>query len=515
MNNNVRKRVHFLLLLITFVLGTLYYQVEHKLVTQSALISLNSRTDIVNRYLNLLSVSEESIRSTAEYAFARRYWVSRLTEFESLLKPYPSLGIKGVAFSELTKGVDVEIQGSFSALTDVELDHPDTLSELKVILSLNPQLETIISDPLVNHVYYLSAKRFLYVLPELPFESYRIKPQMYESHFWTQALPENNPKRDTFVSPVYRDEVSGSTMVTYVNPLDDIEDFVGVIAYDINTQNLLSLIAEPLNVGQSYLLDATGQVVDVNDAMQPFSEISQSAISNTHKAFEVNSSGYFYGAPLIEDSKHQQLVFVHKISHRQLNLLAMESSVKFWLVLLGLYVLTVTALRKHATAQASQRLMMIDPLTGVLNRRGFENQIRPSLDKIQSGGDNYAILLVDIDHFKRINDEYGHDVGDEILKLVALQLQNSLRGDCELARWGGEEFIVFVPQGDGPLIEKIGQRLRRAVSTHQSSHISDIVSVSVGGSIGVQANDLEQCIKRADTALYKAKQQGRDQVVVV
>jgi diguanylate cyclase (GGDEF)-like protein len=515
MNNHVRKRVHFLLLLITFVLGSLYYQVEHKLLTQSALISLNSRTDIVNRYLNLLSVSEESVRSTAEYAFARRYWVSRLTEFDSLLKPYPSLGIKGIAFSELTNGSEVEIQGSLSAFTDVELDHPDTLSELKVILSLNSQLETIISDPLVNHVYYLSAKHFFYVLPELPFESYRIKPQMYESHFWTQALPENNPKRDTFVSPVYREEVSGTTMVTYVNPLDDLEDFAGVIAYDIDTQNLLSLVAEPLNVGQSYLLDATGQVVDVNDVMQPLSEVSQSAISNTHKAFDVNSSGYFYATPLIEDTKHQQLVFVHKISHKQLNLLAMKSSVKFWLVLLGLYVLTVTALRKHATAQASQRLMMIDPLTGVLNRRGFENQIRPSLDKAQYDGENYAILLIDIDHFKRINDEYGHDVGDEILKLVALQLQGSLRGDCELARWGGEEFIVFVPHVDGALVEKIGHRLRKAVSTHQDSHTSHIVSVSVGGSIGMQANDLEGCIKRADTALYKAKQQGRDQVVVV
>jgi diguanylate cyclase (GGDEF)-like protein len=74
---------------------------------------------------------------------------------------------------------------------------------------------------------------------------------------------------------------------------------------------------------------------------------------------------------------------------------------------------------------------------------------------------------------------------------------------------------VFVPHVDGALVEKIGQRLRKAVSTHQSSHTSHTVSVSVGGSIGVQANDLEGCIKRADTALYKAKQQGRDQVVVV
>jgi diguanylate cyclase (GGDEF)-like protein len=454
------------------------------------------------------------VRNTAEYAFARRYWLSQFNKFDSVFENYPELSIKGVTLSELSNGSSIDLRGSISAFTDVDFDHSATLSELKVILSLYPQLETIVKDTLVNRIYYLSAQEFFYVVPEIPFDEFRISQRMYDGEFWQQALPENNPTLSTFVSPIYYEALSGESMVTYINPLYDMEKFAGVIAYDIDTQNLLSLIAASIKVGDGYLLGSRDLAVNGLDSIIPFSDLSPELLSDTGHDYVVNSQGYFYAIPLIQDGSDRRLTYVHKISHQQLNSSAAKNAATFWVILLLFYLLIVIALGRHVTAQTSQRLMMIDPLTGILNRRGFENQIRPLLDKVTMHKKKYAILLADIDHFKRINDEFGHDIGDETLTLVARELESSLRGDCELARWGGEEFIIFVPNVDKQLVEKIAERLRSAVCSNRLSTVDRYLTISIGASMALSADDLQSCIKQADQALYDAKELGRNRVVM-
>jgi len=166
-----------------------------------------------------------------------------------------------------------------------------------------------------------------------------------------------------------------------------------------------------------------------------------------------------------------------------------------------------------------RRLASSDPLTGVPNRRHFEECSAQIIAAREANGRAVAVLMVDVDHFKKINDTYGHPAGDEVLKVVARRCRDALRERDLFARFGGEEFIALLAASAVDEIPAAAERLRHAVAAEPilvgGDRIS--VSVSVGGAIGeaLPGGDqklLEDLISRADEALYEAKTSGRNQV---
>lgn len=166
-----------------------------------------------------------------------------------------------------------------------------------------------------------------------------------------------------------------------------------------------------------------------------------------------------------------------------------------------------------------RRLASSDPLTGVPNRRHFEECSAQIIAAREANGRAVAVLMVDVDHFKRINDTYGHPAGDEVLKVVARRCRDALRERDLFARFGGEEFIALLAASAVDEIPAAAERLRSAVAAEPilvgGDRIS--VSVSVGGAIGeaLPGGDqklLEDLISRADEELYEAKTSGRNRV---
>lgn len=147
-----------------------------------------------------------------------------------------------------------------------------------------------------------------------------------------------------------------------------------------------------------------------------------------------------------------------------------------------------------------------DFLTGLLNRRSGEELLRKNILVAQQTGETFCVALVDLDHFKLINDERGHAVGDRALRALGQRFSESLRGGDWAARWGGEEFlIVLFVQPD--TFEQIAPRLTAPV------HLSDIdlrITMSLGYTAVRQEDSFEQILRRADQALYQAKQDGRN-----
>jgi diguanylate cyclase (GGDEF)-like protein len=158
-----------------------------------------------------------------------------------------------------------------------------------------------------------------------------------------------------------------------------------------------------------------------------------------------------------------------------------------------------------------------DGLTGLLNRRAIEYLLDREDQRLQRFGDPYSILLVDIDHFKRINDRLGHAAGDAVLCAVARTLQASAREVDRVARYGGEEFCILLPHTLNEGAIQAAERLRTAVSQidvpWNDEHIA--VSISTGlACAGEPGEALQSLLRRADDALYQAKSQGRNRVVM-
>jgi diguanylate cyclase len=162
-----------------------------------------------------------------------------------------------------------------------------------------------------------------------------------------------------------------------------------------------------------------------------------------------------------------------------------------------------------------QRLKaLIDPLTGLPNRAAWSERLAHEVAQWQTHGNPLLIAMLDLDHFKRINDGYGHLAGDKVLKIIAAQLTKHLRPDDFVARFGGEEFVLLIPNTPLPAGLQLLEKLRAAIEACPFHFKGEPVTLTA--SIGVAPFALgersEQVLKRADEALYRAKHKGRNTI---
>lgn len=157
-----------------------------------------------------------------------------------------------------------------------------------------------------------------------------------------------------------------------------------------------------------------------------------------------------------------------------------------------------------------------DFLTGLPNRRALESRLRENVDRSNRYGSTFSLVIIDVDHFKKVNDEHGHMAGDRTLKALADLLSGHMRGSDVLARYGGEEFVLILPETAGEQAERMAERIRRHVenATFKYSGTTIQVTVSIGvGEVRRPKDTAEGVFERVDAALYKAKQNGRNSVV--
>lgn len=171
--------------------------------------------------------------------------------------------------------------------------------------------------------------------------------------------------------------------------------------------------------------------------------------------------------------------------------------------------------RLRSTYEISLSLALVDSLTGLYNRRYLEVHLQKMLQKSAMTRKNLGILIMDIDHFKNFNDTYGHGVGDEVLKIFAQRMQNSIRGFDMVARMGGEEFVVILPDVSEDMAYFVSERLRRAIADEpfvcSAPEGKVTVTTSIGGAlIQGETTTVAEALKRADDALYAAKEGGRN-----
>jgi two-component system cell cycle response regulator len=174
--------------------------------------------------------------------------------------------------------------------------------------------------------------------------------------------------------------------------------------------------------------------------------------------------------------------------------------------------------RLRDNVQLSMEMAVTDPLTGLHNRRYMESHVTTLVEQALARGKPLALLVVDIDYFKAVNDVHGHDAGDDVLREFATRVKKSIRGIDLACRYGGEEFVIVMPETDMAVAAIVAERIRRRIAGEPfvirdgSTALDVTISIGLAALAGVEDN-AAAILKRADQALYRAKRDGRNRVV--
>jgi diguanylate cyclase (GGDEF)-like protein len=232
----------------------------------------------------------------------------------------------------------------------------------------------------------------------------------------------------------------------------------------------------------------------------------------THNLLLVSSGIIFAGIACVSTiPEARQLWDANPISFSNATLLLLFIAICCLFAFTQGYMVVMRLVRKL------QHLSHHDSLTGLLNRRAFEYLLGRECQRLQRFGEHFSLLILDIDHFKRINDRLGHAAGDAVLTAVAQTLQNHAREVDRVARFGGEEFCVLLPRTTDEGALQAAERFRTAINNTVVAWSDESISVTIstGLATALQSGEsLEELLRRADLALYQAKTEGRNRVVL-
>ncbi len=235
--------------------------------------------------------------------------------------------------------------------------------------------------------------------------------------------------------------------------------------------------------------------------------ISMPIIKKTLKMDKIES---IIGVPLKDKFTTRGVIIVGSKSKNEYTKEDLE-----WLELIG--NISVSAMMKAKMYEKIEDKSLRDGLTGVYNRNYFDTAIKTELSLSSQTGYRVGLLMIDIDHFKKFNDEYGHLTGDEVLKHVSNLIEEEVFDRGFVARYGGEEFAVVLTRIDMPdEVLKFAENLREKIERERISFMGNILSITVSIGVGIypdDADNVEKLISVADTNLYKAKESGRNKVI--
>ncbi|CNC60734.1 diguanylate cyclase [Yersinia frederiksenii] len=271
------------------------------------------------------------------------------------------------------------------------------------------------------------------------------------------------------------------------------------------------------NTAPMLLIDPSreGQIVDANQAATRFYGYSRDEMCMKH-TWEINTMGKDVLPVMNEVAKlpggHKPLNFIHKLSDGNMrHVQTYAGPVELDGIRLMLCIIHDITEQKRLE-QALEHAALRDPLTDLGNRRQFFPLVEQAHAQSQRYGQNFSLILLDVDHFKSINDQLGHHKGDEVLILLARTLESIIR-ECDIVfRWGGEEFVILLPLTDLNGALQVAESIRETIQMICQPNLPQL-TVSLGVAQHQVGEDTDSLFKRMDEALYRAKASGRNRVL--
>lgn len=266
------------------------------------------------------------------------------------------------------------------------------------------------------------------------------------------------------------------------------------------------------------ITDIDGNIIYVNPATSKTTQYAEDEIlGNSSKMFQSGKhskefynklwntilSGHTYQNILINKKKDGSFFYDEKIISPLKN---ENGDIRY-------FVSTSRDISKRVALEKElKRLATKDALTGIYNRYKINTKIEEEIKRADRYGEPFALVMFDIDHFKQVNDTYGHDAGDYVLQELSKIILNNIRETDSFGRWGGEEFMLLLPYTSKEKAVKIAEKMRQRVQEHTFENVRAI-TISIGVTVYKKGEGISQVLKRVDMALYEAKSHGRNQVV--
>lgn len=426
------------------------------------------------------------------------------------LQNYPeinSYGLSGYA----DEGADAGLAGSLSGIGALANLDTVTRCEISAVLAIDGAMTTLgKEDKRITSAYYTSQRGFAYVAPKLRLSQYHMKAEDYYHDLWKLAAPDNNPARNTIITSLYEDGFGKGLMITLSNPVWLGDEFLGVFSFDLTAKTLEQLLTLGNAIGDSIIVDKNNLLVAHGENLQPKQLLNIDALALPAETLTRIGGNWWYRDSIWQD----ELYLLHRLPVRSTYWQAINGTTDVLLTLLA-FVLLYSLLLKSLSAQEQMlELSRKDSLTHIYNRRGFLDCSASTINMTKRNHKFWGVMIFDIDHFKDVNDTFGHDTGDAILKAIAELVEKNIRVGDMVGRWGGEEFVIFLYGGDLSSSALLAERLRSSIEENIILPDGNAVTVSIGVAPGGPDVALQETISKADECLYKAKQLGRNQVCV-
>ena len=387
---------------------------------------------------------------------------------------------------------------------------PAVEREIYAALSLDVQIKPILKqDSDTVWEYFLSANQFIYLTPATPVTNFHFRPSLYQRQHWLDAGPVANKERRLIITEPYEDVASKDWIITFAQPVYADDQFLGIVALDLNVDTLEQLTTIGSAVGESMLLSEHGQVIARQSGFQPGLIMRPPLTNKLIDWREDEANDLWLSGPVVED----ELWLVHRLTRGELYWAVARESLGVWTMVIMFSLLMLISLRLRKTLVVVTRLTRVDSLTKALNRRGFYEEAERAIAIAQRRKSVLAVLILDIDYFKKINDNYGHAEGDSVLKQLGSHINSARRPYDIFCRWGGEEFLLLLSLDRAEDALPVAERMRSEAQRTTIHADNSFITLS-GGLVLMGADELiDDAVKRADELLYHAKQAGRNRII--
>ncbi|MGI5970377.1 MAG: sensor domain-containing diguanylate cyclase [Oscillospiraceae bacterium] len=369
--------------------------------------------------------------------------------------------------------------------------------------------------PELAWISYMSDNNFLLIYPNVPVD-FHYSQEFKSMEAYKVAVSESNPSRQPKWTGAYTDLTGKGPIVTVSGPIYLDHTFLGAVSIGITADALGKHM-----IGEYYscLVDSDCTVIAAESGTASyfknpgdFTEISsdcgQDLLEIQNGTVSRVGMNYYYRSDITEAPWTLLISCPVLFIAGKAALLTLPVII---ICVLLLYTLQEIKSRKKAEERIAQ-LAVTDNLTGLKNRYYLDQVIKEEFDHSKRHKSPLSIIMFDLDNFKQINDTWGHEIGDEVLRQKAEIAQDSIRGSDKLIRLGGEEFLIVLPRTDLNGAYKVAEKLRQSFETLRHPVVGK-TTASFGVAQRAGAEDFPDLYRRADEALYKAKENGRSQVV--